>query len=170
VAQYQVDPFASAVAVAANSTIHAVHIQAHGVTGTLEGELDREGRVRLDRPHHARLSIAVDELRSGNVLQDMEMDRRMDAARFPTIDCEVDALVANAGGYRASARLTVRGRTRPVQAEVILAAVAPGHVVVEAEHVFDMRDFGVSPPRLLVLRVDPQVRVRVRIEARTTVK
>ena len=166
--QFAVDPLASAVAVAANSTIHPVHIQAHGVTGVLEGEFDEEGRVRLDRPHRARLSIPVEELRSGNVLQDMEMDRRMDAARFPTIDCEVDALTIGAGGgYRAAARVTVHGQTRPVEADLTLTAVGSAQVVIEVEHVFDMRDFGINPPRLLVLRVDPQVRVRVRIEARS---
>jgi polyisoprenoid-binding protein YceI len=156
------------VAVAATSTIHPVHISAHGLTGSLEGQLDGAGRVQLDKPHHAWLSIPVEELRSGNPLQDMEMDRRMDAARFPTIDCEVDRLTDNGtGGYRASARLMVHGQTRQVEAEITLRVTSQDHVVIEIEHMFDMRDFGISPPRLLVLKVDPVVRVGVRIEARS---
>ena len=166
--RFEVDPRASAVALAASSTIHPVHITAHGLTGSLEGELDRHGRVRLDAPHHAWLSLPVAELRSGNVLQDIEMERRMETARFPTIDCEVVGLVDNGkGGYRASARLSVHGVSRQVEADINLVGKSPNHVVVEVEHIFNMRDFGISPPRLLVLKVEPAVRVRVRIEARS---
>jgi polyisoprenoid-binding protein YceI len=165
-ARFEVDPQASAVAVAANSTVHAVHITAHGVTGVLEGELTQSGEVNLAQAHHAWLSLPVEALRSGNVVQDMEMDRRMDAAHHPTIDCEIDRLSRTGPGrYLAAGRLAVHGQTRAVEAEVSLSATAAGHVVIEVEHTFDMRDFGISPPRLLVLKMDPVVAVRVRIEA-----
>ena len=166
--RFEVDPLASAVAVSASSTIHPVQIQAHGLTGALEGVVAGGGRVKLDAPHHAWLSIPVANLRSGNVVQDMEMDRRMDAARFPSIDCEVESLSDNGqGGYRATARLMVHGQTRAVEADVTISVISPREVVVEAEHVFDMREFGISPPRLLILKVDPMVRVKVRVQARS---
>jgi hypothetical protein len=166
VARYEVDPQASAVAIAARSTIHPVHIAAHGLNGYLEGELGRGGRVDLKVPHRARLSMPVSQMRSGNPVQDMEMDRRMETGRYPTIDCEVDRLVANGrGGYRASARVMVHGQTRAVEAEVLISTTGPGQVVIDVEHVFDMRDFGINPPSLLIVKVEPQVAVRVRIEA-----
>jgi hypothetical protein len=33
------------------------------------------------------------------------------------------------------------------------------------EHVFDIRDFGIKPPRILMLRVEPEVTVRIRLVA-----
>jgi hypothetical protein len=38
-------------------------------------------------------------------------------------------------------------------------------IEVDGEHIFDMRDFGINPLRLLFLKVEPQVRGRVRIVA-----
>jgi hypothetical protein len=38
-------------------------------------------------------------------------------------------------------------------------------LIVEGEHGFDVRDFDVSPPRILTLKVDPAVIVRARIVA-----
>ncbi len=164
--RYEVDSQASVVAVSASSTVHPVHITAHGLTGFLEGELDAAGRVDLANTHRARLSMPVGEMRSGNRIQDMEMERRLETSRYPTIDCEVDALRDNGrGGYLASARVTVHGLTRPVEADILLSSL-PDAVVVDVEQVFDMRDFGISPPRLLMLKVDPRVTVKVRIEAR----
>jgi polyisoprenoid-binding protein YceI len=168
VARYEVDPEASAVAVAARSTVHPVHITAQGLNGFLEGEFVG-GRVDLAAPHHARLSLPVRQMRSGNRVQDMEMDRRMETGRYPTIDCEVDRLTDNgAGRYRAIGRLMVHGQTRAVEANVQITETGPGRVVVDVEHAFDMREFGISPPNLFILKVDPQVGVRVRIEATVT--
>ena len=38
-----------------------------------------------------------------------------------------------------------------------------GRLVLNGQHTFDMRDFGVNPPRIFTLRVEPQVRVSVRL-------
>ena len=37
---------------------------------------------------------------------------------------------------------------------------------VEAEHTFDIQDFGVKPFKILMLKVHPDVRVRVKVVAR----
>jgi hypothetical protein len=44
----------------------------------------------------------------------------------------------------------------------------PDTLVIEGEHVFDVRDFGVRPPRIGFLRVHPEVNVAIRIEATRT--
>jgi hypothetical protein len=46
-----------------------------------------------------------------------------------------------------------------------IAASDDGTVRLEGERVFDIRDFGMQPPRILMLRVHPEVAVRVSIEA-----
>ena len=39
-------------------------------------------------------------------------------------------------------------------------------VVLEGEHVFDVRDFGMEPPRIMMLKVHPEVSVRIEITAK----
>jgi hypothetical protein len=38
-------------------------------------------------------------------------------------------------------------------------------LTIDGEQVIDMRDFGIDPPRLIILTVDPEVTVRVHIAA-----
>jgi hypothetical protein len=44
---------------------------------------------------------------------------------------------------------------------------AEGTVVLAGEKTFDVRDFGMEPPRILLFSVAPDVRVRVAIVAET---
>jgi hypothetical protein len=62
--------------------------------------------------------------------------------------------------------LTFHGVTRRVRGELRLLAGDDGGFELEGEQVFDIRDFGIDPPRLLMLKADPEVRVRVRLVAR----
>ena len=57
------------------------------------------------------------------------------------------------------------GVTRQVEGEVSVESPDPDSLVVEGEHVFDVRDFGVHPPRIGFLRVHPEVHVAIRVEA-----
>ena len=41
-----------------------------------------------------------------------------------------------------------------------------GTICLEGEHTFDLRDFAFEPPRILMLRVYPEVTVKVRVVAR----
>jgi hypothetical protein len=38
-------------------------------------------------------------------------------------------------------------------------------LVIEGEQTFDIRDFGVDPPKILMFKVHPDVRVRVKVFA-----
>jgi hypothetical protein len=118
-------------------------------------------RVRI-----AQLSLALESIRSGNRLQDREMQRRLASGPHPDILVEV-AGVAWSGTdhhYRATARVTVRGITRELEADIRLA-IEGDRLIVEGQRRIDMRWFRIQPPRLLVLKVDPVVVVRVRVTA-----
>ena len=56
--------------------------------------------------------------------------------------------------------LEFHGVTRPVEGEVRLRVVDERTVEIEGERVFDLRDYGLEPPRILMLKVYPEVRVR----------
>jgi hypothetical protein len=148
------------------STMHDVHAESREVTGSIEGELDESGAPRFEVAHLARLRVPVESMHSGNRLQDMGMRRRLEPRRYPVIDVAVDGPWQVDGGSscRAAFRVTAHGRTQSFE-EDFLMRLEEGRLVLEGEHTFDMRDFDISPPRLLALRVQPAVTVRARIVA-----
>lgn len=163
--RFKVVPASSEIATDIRSNVHPVHAVGRALSGFLEGDMNADGTPDLDQPHRAHLELPVLSLKSGNRLEDMEIERRMDVRRYPNLVADVRKLVpAGSGRYRASADLNVRGNTRAVQADVRVR-VDGARLVVDAEHTFDMRDFGIDPPRVLMLKMEPAVRVRAHIEA-----
>lgn len=148
------------------SNVHPIHAAAERVSGVIEGVIEAGGGPDFEAPHNARVEIPVESMQSGNRLQDMEMQRRIDARQFPTIVITVNRAWKVAGDGRTRARFEVEahGRARPYEGDFSLR-VDGRRLTVEGEHTFDMRDFGVDPPRFLGLKMDPEVNVKVRLEA-----
>ena len=61
--------------------------------------------------------------------------------------------------------LTFHGISRLVEGTVRVESVSDDRVVISGEQVFDIRDFAVSSPTMLMLRIFPDVRVRLHAEA-----
>lgn len=162
--RFVIDAAASTVRIEGSSTLHPVHAEATGLTGWLElqvasGGLEPEGTVR------GHVEIPVERLRSGNRLVDRETRRRIDASRHPAIVGDVVAVEA-VEPRRLHLRGTIafRGETNDVSGAVDVTPVADG-LLLEGAQTFDVRDWGLEPPRLLTLRVHPEVRVSIRVHA-----
>lgn len=149
-----------------SSSVHPIHASASQLTGGVEGDFGPDGVPDFDKPHKAHLEVAIEALRTGNRLQDMEMQRRMDARAYPTIQITLLRAwkVDGDGRGRASFEVTARGRKRAYEEDFHLR-VEGDRIFVEGQHEFDMRDFGVDPPRFLSMKVHPQVKVQLKIEA-----
>jgi hypothetical protein len=61
--------------------------------------------------------------------------------------------------------VTFKGVTRSYEDEMTLERLNGTMVVLAGERRFDVRDFGLEPPRILLLKVDPVVTVKVAIVA-----
>jgi hypothetical protein len=148
------------------SSVHDLYAETRALAGAIDGELDGSGVPRFEAAHGARLQLPVDSMRSGNRLQDMEMRRRLDPRKYPLIEIVVDRAWRLDGGdrCRAAFKVTAHGRTRSFE-EDFRMRLEGRRLVVEGEHTFDMRDFDVSPPRVLTLKVSPEVTVSARIVA-----
>jgi polyisoprenoid-binding protein YceI len=103
----------------------------------------------------------------GYRLEDAEMMRRVDARRYPTIRGVVKDMKQQGddGRYRVTGDLTFHGVTQTVEGEVTMSRPDDQTLVFEGEQEFDIRDFKVSPPKILMLKVHPEVKVRIRVEA-----
>jgi hypothetical protein len=167
VAHYRIVPERSHVIVHARSSLHPIHTRTDGLDGYLEMEVLDGGRVNLSASPEAKLSFPVDLLKSGNPLENRELKRRIDARRYPTIDGRLVELreSENAGHYVARGDVTFRGVTKTYEDEMAITALDDRTLKLEGGHSFDIRDFDMEPPKILMLRVEPDVRVRVEIVA-----
>jgi hypothetical protein len=168
-AHYDIDPQRSTVWIDATSSVHPIHSRGRGLTGFLDVEVDRSGVLDLTGAPAGHLELPVDAMSSGNPLYDREMRRRVEARAHPTISGELAGIELPPGAadhlYRERGDVTFKGVTR--RYEDVMSIVADDDVLVlEGHHVFDVRDFGFDPPRILMLKVHPDVAVRVAITAR----
>jgi polyisoprenoid-binding protein YceI len=164
--RFVVLPGSSSIHTEVRSSIHLIHGRATELSGLVEGEFDGDGRPLFDHPHRGWVEVPVVAIRSGSRLTELEMQRRADAGRYPTIRFEVSRAwcLDGADRYRAAVNVTAHGRTRAFEEDFRLRRVG-ARLVMQGQHTFDMRDFGVNPPRIFTFRVHPQVEVSVRLVA-----
>jgi hypothetical protein len=164
--RFRLVPDRSVVLVEVRSTVGPISFGALGVNGWVEAEL-ADGGIRIGTQPAARVEIAVDGLRSGNSVYDAELLRRISARRFPNVTLDLRECVPSGSQnrYRLSGELTFHGTTRPVDGTVNVEVAADRRLVITGEQVFDIRDFDVPSPTMLMLRIYPDVRVRLHVEA-----
>ena len=149
----------------ARSNVHPIHTEAVGLEGWLKLDAS-DGRINADQTTRGHLEFPIDNLQSGNALEDREMRRRTDARRYPTIAGDLKAMkqTEDASRYVVSGDLTFRGVARTYEDDMTVK-LDDGTVTLAGQSTFDIRDFGMEPPRILMLKVQPEVTVRVEIVA-----
>jgi polyisoprenoid-binding protein YceI len=163
--RYTIIPERSRVWIDARSSMHPIHSTTDGLEGFVD--LDADGHAVVGPHPTAQLSFPVKRLSSGNRFEDRELHRRIDAERYSIISGVLTGVVpvADGDGFLVRGDLTFRGVTRSVEDYMTLTAVDDGTIRLAGESTFDIRDFGMEPPRILMLRVHPEVKVRVEILA-----
>ena len=156
----------SRLTIAGRSSVHGIRLTADGVEGWLDLLLE-DGGIDLLTATGAQLSVPVRRFRSGNPLEDRELRRRVDARRFPSVDATLTNLAptGSVGRYHATGDITFHGVTRAHEGDVTLTALGDDRVRVQGRTTVDIRPFGVEPPRLLGLRVEPEVEVALDVVA-----
>lgn len=162
--RYEIDPGSSEVWIEGSSSVHPIHAAATGLTGWVElagapgeslGDPGLEGEVRIE----------VERLQSGNPLVDRETRRRVDARSHPEIVGTVTgADWSTAGVLFVTGDIAFRGEVCSVTGEVTATGEAD-RLVLEGSATFDVRNWGLQPPRIALLRVHPDVDVRIHVEA-----
>jgi DNA-binding PadR family transcriptional regulator len=164
--RFRLVPDRSVVVIDVRSTVGPLSFGAIGVTGVIEADV-ADGRVDCGTAPSGSLDIRLGELRSGNGLYDAELQRRIEVRRFPLAKLRLSHCVgpSTANRYRLAGDLTFHGVTGPVSGTVNVAVKPDGRLVVTGEHVFDIRAFAIPSPTMLMLRIYPDVRVRLQVEA-----
>jgi hypothetical protein len=167
VARYRIDPERSRVWIDARSTLHPIQSSTDGLEGFLELDLGPDGGVDLSGQPVGKLSLPVVRLSSGNRMEDREMMRRIDSRRYPTIDGVLGEMArdGDADSYQVTGEITFRGVARSHRDLMTIHALDEKTIEMAGHSRFDIREFGMEPPRMLMLRVEPEVDVRVSIIA-----
>ena len=165
--RYTISPDRSHVWIDARSNLHPIHSTTDGLEGYVDLEFSPEGGVDVSAPGSGKLSLAVDRLSSGNRMEDRELQKRIDARRFPKIEGQLDKIEPSDadGSYRVSGDVTFRGVSCHHEDLMTISAVDAQTVKLGGSSHFDIREFGMEPPRMLMLKVQPEVDIRVEIFA-----
>jgi hypothetical protein len=167
VARYRILPEESRVWIDAQSSLHPIHTETTGLEGWLDFDIGEATGVNVAVVPRGHIELRVERLRSGNVLEDRELRRRIDARRYPLITGELRQMQAadGDGSYFVGGDLTFRGTTMSYRDVMKVQLVDARTLRLTGRSTFDIRDFGMEPPRILMLRVHPDVGVRVEIVA-----
>jgi len=159
---YRAVPSESLVTFHAESSVHPITASV-APSAWLTAQLTAGG-IEAGTPAEGHLDIPVGDLSSGNPLIDREMKRRMGAGAHPSILGDL-TVVLGVDGPTADieGRISFRGEEVAVEGRIELTEIAADRIVVEGEGRFDLRWWGLEPPRLLMLKVSPEITVRIRL-------
>jgi hypothetical protein len=163
--RYTFDSARSCVWVDARSSLHPINTETRGLEGWVEAAAHPDGSLNLGQPVVGRLELPVDRLSSGNQLYDRELKRRIDARRYPLIEGEITGVSATADPttYLVAGDLTFHGKTRHFEHDMTISVRNDSDIDLTGSYVFDIREFGMKPPSMLMLKVYPEVSVRVEL-------
>ena len=166
VRHYDLNPERSVVMVDARSSVGPISFGAIGATGTIDIAMTGR-RIRTDVVPSAHVELAVDRLRSGNGLYDAELMRRIEGRRYPIVSLDLRECrsAGSSNRYRLRGDVTCHGSTKPLDGSVEVSHTSDRTLLIRGEQALDIRDFGVASPTLLMLRIYPDVVVKIQIEA-----
>jgi hypothetical protein len=162
--RFSFDAERSCVWINARSNLHPINTETRGLNGWVEVVLLPDGTLDLSVPVTGGLELAADRLSSGNQLYDLELKRRIDARRFPTILGQITRVTAGGapGRYVVTGDLSFHGKTRTFEHEMTIS-VHGDRIALTGEYIFDIREFNMKPPSMLMLKVYPEVGVKVEL-------
>jgi polyisoprenoid-binding protein YceI len=162
--RYTLDSVRSCVWVSGRSSLHPINTETRGITGWVEAATRADGSLDLDEPVSGELELAVERLTSGNQLYDRELRRRIDARRFPTISGRLTRIVVDGSHpeYAVTGEVSFHGKTKTFEHGMRIEAIDQG-IALTGEDQFDIREFGMKPPSMLMVRVYPEISVRVEL-------
>ena len=147
--------------------MHPIHSATTGLEGFVDLELEPSGTLDLATAPSGHLSLSVDKLKSGNRMEDRELQKRIEAQKFPKIEGVLEKMVRedSDGSYRVSGDIKFRGVSRRHEDLMKIEEVDDHTIRLSGSSRFDIREFGMQPPKVLMLKVEPEVDVGVDIYA-----
>jgi hypothetical protein len=158
----------SAVLLSVGTSLGPISFGALGLEGFIEAAV-LDGEIDPTAPPTAHVELQVARLTSGNSAYDGELRRQIDARRFPTAYVDLHQAVPldeASRTFRVTGEITLRGVTEPAEGVVVAELTEPGALVVSGEETLNISDFGIPPPALFMIKIDPDVKLHLHVEGR----
>ena len=164
-AQFRIDGPRSSVRVGCRSTMGPITFETRALAGDIRVRT-AAGRIESGPDTTATLDVGLQELRSGNDLYDAELRRRIDVTRFPVCHLELRRSQL-LGGTRFAlfGAMTFHGITRDLQGSAEVESPDDDRLLIVGEKTVDIRDFDLPAPTVMLLKIYPDVRVQLFLEA-----
>jgi polyisoprenoid-binding protein YceI len=146
-------------------SLRPINTETRGIHGWIEATPLPDGTLDLTEPVTGTLEVTVDRLSSGNQLYDRELKRRIDARSYPVIVGQLTGIRTTdvPSNYLVQGDLSFHGRTRTFEHDMTIEIRQGSSITLRGAHVFDLRDFNMKPPSMLMLKVYPEIAVRVEL-------
>jgi len=164
-------PDESRLFINASSSIHGISTDADGVEGELDLTVADDGSIDLGSSVTrvtGSLRFEIERLSSGNPLYDIETERRIEAKKYPLVEATLSSLELigptddqDGFRYRVEGTLAFHGVARSLGGEIGFRSIDADTVQIWGEQVIDVRDWKINPPKLGLIKVHPDVRVRL---------
>ena len=164
--RFRIIPEESFVAIYARSNVGAIRWEGTELRGTFEAEVTNRSLDTSVQPVGG-VELELKHLTSGNSLYDAELVRRLDARQHPLAGAELRFLdpVGQGNRYQVQGALTLHGVTRSLSGTLAIQFDDDATVQIFGEKVIDIRDFNIPSPTMLMLKIYPDVRVRLKLVA-----
>lgn len=159
--RYRIVPEKSLIWAEAKSSLHPIRAESNAIAGHLDADVSA-GRLDPSSAPSGHVEFEVESMKSGNRLFDMEVERRLDARKYPLVKGDVrDVAVvgADSGRYQVQGDIAFHGVTKRIGGQVTLKSLGTTTLQIEGSVALDMRDFDITPPNY----VDPMFKVSVRV-------
>jgi polyisoprenoid-binding protein YceI len=158
--RYRLSPEDSTVTIIGETSLHPITVNVTP-SGWLEAEII-DGEFVGATGMRGEIEIAVIEFRSGNPLVDRETRRRLNARLYPTIRGELTEVVALAGSTATvKGVVTFLGNDVELEGEFSIVDGDENSVNLAGRGQMDVQWWGLEPPTLLVLKMEPVVTVSI---------
>jgi polyisoprenoid-binding protein YceI len=165
-ARYRLVPERSTIRAEARSSIHPITVETTGLEGFLEMTIV-DGHLDTTAPVSGSVELDASLLKTGNGLYDRELERKLEMRKYPRVRGRVISVkVLDSRAYHVQGELSLRGQTSPVEGDVRMRIVDATTVEFQGEQTIDIRNFGLEPPKFLMLKVYPDVKLRGLVIAR----
>ena len=151
----------SSVELTAKSSVHPIHADIRNLRGEANVEVT-DGNIEVGPDTNGWLEADVDQLLTGNKLEDMALRKQIDAKKYPTVRYEVTSVDGGPDNYKVTGTFEFHGQRQDFT-QSVRATMAGDKLSIEAEHTFDIQDFGVKPFRVLTMKIYPDVNLKVHL-------
>ena len=160
-ARYRVVPERSKIWADARSSLHPIKVETTGLEGFVEMTIV-DGHIDTNAPVSGNVELDASLLKTGNGLYDRELASKLEIRKYPRVRGRIISVKALDSGtsYRVQGELSLHGQSSAVQGDVQMRMIDATTVEFQGEQTIDIRNFGLEPPKFLMLKVYPDVKLR----------